>query len=268
MGSLKASRRACIICAHSASMANENVRVEAQRDTGVLTAANSAGGYVNCAGERLKMTEVFHTFLSGCSRLPPPNLIYDQAMSVAKVLGDDVQARLSDACFYGSYNAVEAALEDGADATLAPYLVYVTTYNDKCGNRVSIAKLLLKHDAGMNATWWGFTPALQAAKSGLSDVLRVLLKAGAKETVSSDGLNLLHYAVKSADVATVKTVLELAPHLLNVPDEFDQTALSHARNSDVKKHLIEAGAAVTTHADKVSCRFDSLEEPVVRGVFS
>ena len=83
---------------------------------------------------------------------------------------------------------------------------------------VAMMRLLLKRGADVNAgDANGRTPIQQAVGAGLTDLVELLLEAGADPTIGSKAIgvanNVMHQAVTRGDEAMVKLLIRAAPHL-------------------------------------------------------
>mmetsp|Transcript_21855 Transcript_21855/g.37668 ORF Transcript_21855/g.37668 Transcript_21855/m.37668 type:complete len:414 (+) Transcript_21855:182-1423(+) len=92
----------------------------------------------------------------------------------------------------------------------------------------------------------GFTPLLVAAKSGFSEICRVLIQNGAKldEKSSVDGNTALHYASRNGHFPVAKLLVE-AKAPLEVRNDQGNTPLKEfapGSQTDIMEMLIQAGA--------------------------
>ena len=115
---------------------------------------------------------------------------------------------------------------------------------------VESVKVELEAGADPNATLdfdardWGATPLTRAALSGHSDVVVVLVEAGAEMLVEDvDGYTPLSAAVGGGHADTAKTLLELGFDA-NFKNRRGESALFNASDREMVRVLVEAGADV------------------------
>ena len=175
----------------------------------------------------------------------------------------DGQSSLVYAANTGSTKAVALLLESGTadpndvvgdSATAMPLLVHALASNTE-----SLAELLIKHGAHVDAVQGGVAPLLLAAQAGSTKLIQLLISKGADLTAASDsGVTALMILAAAGHVRGVRLILEAAkenaaaPQLITmVVDATTEngTAALHtaARQAHVKAvgELLAAGASVT-----------------------
>lgn len=127
--------------------------------------------------------------------------LLDENPSLANGVAGDGFGPLGLAAFFDHEPVVRLLLERGArvDAASANSMRVMPLHSAAAAQSVAIARLLLQHGAPVNArqggSELGFTPLMEAAFNGQSDMIALLLGYGADPTLRDDkGLTAADYA--------------------------------------------------------------------------
>jgi ankyrin repeat protein len=177
--------------------------------------------------------------------------------AVPETDNDNSQSALSYAAENGHYDTVQFLLERTtqrdplwADPGWAP-LMWAAK-----GGHADIVKLLLS----VHAHRWpeqslGSIAASEAARNGKTDIIPLLVEAGAKlEASQYDLMTPLHFAAMNMHADTVKYLLDIMEVDVNAPDRHGWTALDwatrsqmwnqiHVKDTRIKNMLLDRGAS-------------------------
>ena len=151
--------------------------------------------------------------------------------------------------------ALEKALNDGADVNIT----------DQGGNsalsvailygHTDVVRVLVEAGAELNAVTNGYTPLLLATRYKSSGIVRILLGAGADPEAVCEGKTALMMASINGDVEAVQMLLEAGAGIDARESEQQPTSLMFAveyGQKDVVRALIDAGTDVKATANGLS----------------
>jgi ankyrin repeat protein len=112
----------------------------------------------------------------------------------------------------------------------------------KDGNRKEILEMIVAGVSPNCADVNGYTPLMQAAESGKSEVINLLFDLGADSTLTVRlgdwGRNALHFAATADHLDAAKLLLERGSKAdVQAKDMYGKTPLSYAQNREMKKVL-------------------------------
>ncbi|KAL4938697.1 ankyrin repeat-containing domain protein [Aspergillus oleicola] len=167
---------------------------------------------------------------------------------------EDGETALFYAVRLGQISLVQCPLDHGAEMNLGKQLVpFVLFWNDSIAainGCADIVSLLLQRNVALDIAdqEWGFTPLLEAANNGNSEITRMLMEAGADAKHQSTlGLGPVHPAVEND---CLRVLLEYPKRIdLNQKSSSGETPLIRAMQTPVApieniKLLINAGAGL------------------------
>ena len=142
---------------------------------------------------------------------------------------------LWDAVRSGDAKAVAAQLDQGADVNARNEIGVTALWIAASKGKVDVAELLLLRGADVNARdgIWYETPLSTAVDGGFSDLVKLFIKAGAKDVDAA-----LITAAGTGQAGVLQTVLDNA----KLPQEVLDVALAAAKSDAIRNVLKKAGA--------------------------